>query len=155
MQKVNDVVLTGTYVTEQITNSFTKQSIRFASKDRDGNWKDGDFEIYIKPDLTQQSGIQPGDLIKAKGFIVFNFFTKQDGTQMTFPKMIATEILEVEKADGQPATQPTQPQAMMNTGNTMTPPQPGNAPQAPQPQMQDPNQAFGAPPVPPMPQPAA
>ena len=74
MQKENNVVMTGVYVTEAITNTFTKQSIRFASKDRDGQWKDGDFESYIKPDLVQQSGIQPGDTIKVKGFLVFKLY---------------------------------------------------------------------------------
>ncbi len=158
MQKENSVTLTGVFTLEQITSSFQKQSIVFGSKDRDGNWKDGNFELYVKPDLVQQSGITAGDVIKAKGFMVFSFFTKQDGTQMSFPKLIVTEVLEVEKAGTQPGVaqaQPTQPQAMMNTGNTMQPPMPGQAPtMPPQPQQVAPQpQAAEAfpPPMPPQP----
>ncbi len=154
MQRENNVVMTGTYKTEQITPTFEKQAIVFASKNRDGQWQDGEFESYIKPDLIQQSGLQSGDLVKVGGFLVFNFFTKQDGTTMTFPKMIVTEIKEIEKqGGGQQAAQPTQPQAMMNTGVPGVPPAPGAAPTAPaqpQPQMEA-AQAFGAPPVPPVP----
>jgi hypothetical protein len=146
MNKTNEVILTGTYRTEQVTPTFEKQVLTFASKDRDGQWKDGDFELYVKPELAQQSGITPGDQIKVKGFMVFNFFTKQDGTQMAFPKMIATEIQEVEKAGAaaapqQPAPiQPTQP-----TGYAQgVPPMPGAAPAAPQ-------AAPGIPPMPPAP----
>ena len=153
MQKENSIVITGTYKVEQVTPSFAKQVITFASKDRDGNWRDGDMEIYIKPDIVQQSGIQPGDLVKVKGFLVFNFFQKQDGTTMTFPKVIATEILEKESQQTnaqqpQPGVQPTQPTTMAPG----VPPTPGGAPTAP-----DAAQAFGAPnvpgvpPVPPVP----
>lgn len=145
MNKVNEVVLTGTYKTVQVSPTFEKQVLTFASKDRDGQWKDGDFEMYVKPDLAQQSGIVPGDQIKVKGFMVFNFFTKQDGTEMAFPKLIATEIQEVEKAgigtQQQAAPiQPTQP-----TGYAQgVPPMPGAAPTAPQ-------AAPGMPPMPPAP----
>ncbi len=136
MQKTNDVTLTGVFTLTQITDTFQKQSVVFGSKDRDGNWKDGDFEIYVKPDLIQQNAIANGDTVKLKGFMVFSFFTKQDGTQMSFPKLIATDVLEVEKAGIQPAgAQPTQPQAMMNTGVPVQPPMPGAAPtMPPQPQ---------------------
>jgi hypothetical protein len=158
MQKTNEITLTGTFKTEQVTPTFTKQLISFASKDRDGNWKDGDFEIYVKPDLVTQSGIQNGDLVKLKGFMVFNFFTKTDGTQMTFPKMIVGEVLEreVQQAGAQqPQTavaQPTQPTTMAPT----MPPMPGAAPQAPQaPQAPAMPQMGGVPPVPPAPVPPA
>jgi len=154
MQKTNEVTLTGTYKTVQVTPTFEKQVLSFDSKDKDGTWKAGDFEMYLKPDLAAQTGVAAGDTIKVKGFLVFNFFTKQDGTQMSFPKMIATEVLEVEKAGtvqaGQPqaAAQPAQPAGYA----AATPPQPGQAPQAPQaPGMAAPAQAFAAPPVPPMP----
>lgn len=159
MNKENSVTLTGTYRTEQVTPTFEKTILTFASKDRDGQWKDGDFEMYLKPELAQQSGIVAGDTIKIKGFLVFNFFTKQDGTQMTFPKLIATEVLEVEKAgaanfqgaQAQPAAaQPTQPQGYAGG----VPPMPGAAPTAPGvmpgQQMAAPMAAPGMP-VPPMP----
>ncbi len=158
MQRENSTVMTGTFKTDQITATFEKQSIVFASKNRDGNWQDGDFECYIKPDLIQQSGLQNGDLIKASGFLVFNFFTKQDGTVMTFPKFIVNEVKELEKAGAGQQAQAA-PQPAMNTGAPMTPPQPGGAPMAPPtpgvvPPMpgvpQQAEQAFGAP-VPPAP----
>ncbi len=166
MQKENNVTLTGVFTLTQITSSFEKQSIVFASKDRDGAWKNGDFEIYCKPDLLQQSGLAAGDEAKLKGFMVFSFFTKADGTQMSFPKLIVTEVVEVEKAGAvagvQPQVQPTQPQAMMQPGTPMQPPVPGGAPMAPpQPQAVPqpvPQAADAFPPVvPPMapPQPAA
>ncbi len=132
MQKTNDVTLTGVFTLTQITATFQKQSIVFASKDRDGAYKNGDFEIYCKPDLLQQSGLASGDEAKLKGFMVFSFFTKADGTQMSFPKLIVTEVVEVEKAGTQPQTaQPTQPQAMMQPGVPTQPPVPGAAPTAP------------------------
>ena len=144
MQKENSIVLTGTYKEEQVTPTFKKQVLTFASKDRDGNWKDGDFECYIKPELVQSSGIQPGDTMKIAGFMVFNFFTKSDGTTLTFPKMIVTEVREREAAGaGQyqqtQMVQPTQP-----TGYAQgVPPTPGGAPAAPQ--------VGGMPPMPPAP----
>lgn len=141
MQKTNEVTLTGAFTLTQITDTFQKQSIVFASKDREGVWKDGDFECYIKPDVLLQHGVVHGDTVKAKGFMVFSFFTKADGTQMSFPKLIVQEILEVEKAGAQPQqgyaqpqaqpAQPTQPQAMLNTGAPVQPPMPGGAPTAP------------------------
>ena len=75
MTKENSVVLTGIYRTEQVTPTFEKTVLTFASKDRDGTWKDGDFEIYIKPELIQQFALVAGDNVKLKGFLVFNFFT--------------------------------------------------------------------------------
>ncbi len=150
MNKENSVVLTGTYKTEQVTATFEKTMISFASKDKEGQWKDGNFEMYLKPELAQQSGIALGDTIKVKGFLVFNFFTKQDGTQMSFPKLIATEVLEVEKAGAAGnnyAAAPQQPQAQPQG---YAAPAPGAAPQAPG-MIPDPSQGFGAPPVPPMP----
>ncbi len=136
MQKTNDVTLTGVFTLTQITATFEKQSLVFASKDREGAWKNGDFEIYCKPDLLQQSGLASGDEAKLKGFMVFSFFTKADGTQMSFPKLIVTEVMEVEKAGAvagaQPQmAQPTQPQAMMQPGVPTQPPVPGAAPMAP------------------------
>jgi hypothetical protein len=163
MQKENSVVLTGTYTTTQITATFEKQVIRFASKARDGSWKDGELEIYIKPELVQQTGIQNGDTIKLAGFMVFNFMTKRDGTEFSFPKVIVTEIREIEKPGAQ--QQAAQPQQEMTPPNPNqmspgVPPMPGTAPTAPQapttPQVAAPdaNQAFaggGVPPVPPVP----
>ncbi len=139
MQKTNEVTLTGAFTLTNITDTFQKQEIVFGSKDREGQWKDGGFEIYMKPDLQQQSGVVAGDTVKVKGFLVFSFFTKSDGTQMSFPKMIVQEVLEVEKAGAQQGyaqpqaqpVQPTQPTAMLNTGAPVQPPQPGMAPTAP------------------------
>jgi hypothetical protein len=150
MQNTNEVILTGTFRTEQVTPTFEKQILTFASKNREQQWEDGDLDIYIKPEVIQQSGVNSGDKIKAKGFMVFSFFTKQDGTKMTFPKMIVTEIQEIEKAgagdqqsfQNQAAPiQPTQP-----TGYAAgVPPVPGQAPTAPvAPQ-------GGVPPMPPAP----
>ena len=141
MQKENTLVLTGIYKEEQVTPTFSKQVLEFDSKDRDGNWKPGTFEIYINQDLIQSSGIQTGDTVKLSGFMVFSFYTKADGTTMTFPKMIVTEVREREAAGAgqQPAPQPTQP-----TGYAQgVPPTPGAAPTAPQ--------MGGVPPVPPAP----
>jgi len=152
MQKENSVVLTGTFKVEQVTPTFSKQVITFASKDRDGQWREGDFETYIKPDLVASSGIQPGDTVKVKGFLVFNFFNKQDGTTMSFPKLIVSEVLEREQAGQaagqQPAAAPVQP-TQPTTMAPGVPPVPGAAPTAPAPQQAA--QAFGAPPVPPAP----
>ncbi len=137
MQKTNEVILTGAFTLTQITDTFQKQEIVFGSKDREGQWKDGGFECYIKPDLLQQQGIVSGDTVKVKGFMVFSFFTKADGTQMSFPKIIVQEILELEKAGAQAAqpqagyAQPTQPAAMLNTGAPVQLPVPGGAPTAP------------------------
>ncbi len=162
MTRENNVTLTGVFTLTQITSTFEKQSLVFASKDRDGAFKNGDFEIYCKPDLMQQSGLAAGDEAKLKGFMVFSFFTKADGTQMSFPKLIVTEVLEVEKAGAVAGVQPTQPQAMMQPGTPMQPPVPGGAPMAPpQPQAVPqpiPQATEAFPPVaPPMapPQPAA
>ncbi len=138
MNKVNEVTLTGAFTLTNITDTFQKQEIVFGSKDREGQWKDGGFECYIKPDLIAQAGVAAGDTVKVKGFMVFSFFTKADGTQMSFPKIIVQEVLEVEKAGQQQAyaqpaqAQPTQPTAMLNTGAPVQPPQPGMAPTAPQ-----------------------
>ncbi len=155
MQKTNDVVLTGVFTKTMVTSTFEKQSITFASKDRDGNWKNGDFEIYVKPDLAQQSGIDAGDEVKLKGFIVFSFFTKSDGTQMSFPKMIVTEVQEVVKAGtvAGATAQPTQPQAMVQPGAPIQPPVPGGAPTMPPQPMAQPAQpaANAFPPMPPQP----
>jgi len=106
MNKVNEVTLTGTFKTEQVTAKFAKQLITFASKNRDQQWEDGDFEVYIKPDLVQQSGIVSGDTARLKGFMVFSFFTKADGTKMSFPKLVVTEVQEIEKAGAAGAQQP-------------------------------------------------
>ena len=142
MNKVNEVTLTGTFKTEQVTAKFAKQMITFASKNREQQWEDGDFEVYIKPDLVQQSGIVSGDTARLKGFMVFSFFTKADGTKMSFPKLVVTEVQEIEKA-GAAGAQPQQPQGY-------TQPAPGMAPSAPG--MQDPNAgAFAAPQAPGMP----
>ncbi len=156
MTKENNVTLTGVFTLTQITDTFQKQSVVFASKDRDGAWKDGDFEIYCKPDLMQQSGLQSGDTVKLKGFMVFSFFTKQDGTQMSFPKLIVTEVAEVEKAGVQPQAgiTPTQPASMVQPGVPVQPPVPGMAPMAPQPQagvQPVPQAAAFPPPMPPQP----
>ncbi len=132
MTKENNIVLTGVFTKTMVTNTFEKQEIVFASKDRDGQWRDGGFELYIKPDLLQQTAVQAGDTIKVKGFLVFSFFTKADGTQMSFPKMIVTEVLEVEKA-GAAGAQPTQPQTMVPQPQSMQPPVPGTAPTMPPP----------------------
>jgi len=158
MQKENSVTLTGVFKTEQVTPTFAKQVLAFSSKDRDNQWKEGNFEIYIKPDLVQQSGIQPGDNVKIKGFMVFNFFTKQDGTQMSFPKLIVSEVVEREVGQGaqaQAGAQPGQPQIQPTQPTTLAasvPPVPGQAPSAPVAPAQ-PQAAQPTPPVPPMPQP--
>jgi len=146
MQKENSIVLTGIYNEEQVTPTFKKQVLTFASKDRDGNWKDGNFECYIKPDLVQQSGIQPGETVKVAGFMVFNFFTKSDGSTMEFPKMIVTEVREREAVGGQqPQVAPVQPTQPTGYAQSV-PPAPGAAPTAPVAP-----QVGGVPPVPPMP----
>jgi len=150
MNKVNEVILTGIYRTVQATPTFEKQVLVFASKDRDGQWKDGELEMYLKPDLIQQFGVTVGDQIKIKGFMVFNFFTKQDGTQMSFPKIIATEIQEIEKAGAgsQPAAQPAPVQPTQPAGYAQgVPPVPGSAPAAPAAPVA-PQQGMPVPPVP-------
>jgi hypothetical protein len=153
MTKQNEVILTGIYTTRQITDSFVGQMLAFDSKKKDGSWGTGYLDIYIKDELLTQYGIAPGDTIKIKGFVVFNFFAKADGSEMTFPKIIVNEILEIEKAgtaqvQTQTQTQPqTQPQPQdPNAYSQNTPPVPGSAPQAP-----NAAQAFDAPPVPPVP----
>jgi hypothetical protein len=146
MQNTNEIILTGTYKTEQVTPTFEKQVLTFASKNREQQWEDGDFDIYIKPEIVQQSGVTPGDKIKAKGFTVFNFATKANGDRMTFPKMIVTEIQEIEKAGAGASVQPTPAQPTQPVGYAANvPPVPGAAPTAPTaPQ-------AGVPPVPPVP----
>ena len=139
MQNGNDVVLTGIIVEEVISSTFTKTAIAFNGKDKDGTWKQGTLESWIKPELMTNSGAQVGDTIRAKGFLTFNFWNDK-----SFPKFIVTEIQEVEKAQAgaqpQVAVQPTQPQGYA----AGQPPVPGAAPQAPQPAAQ----AFAAPQVP-------
>jgi single-stranded DNA-binding protein len=146
MDNKNEVVLTGTYRTIKVSETFEKQVISFNSKDREGQWKTGDFEAYVKPDVIQQSGVQVGDQVRVKGFLVFNFYNKPDGTQMSFPKLIVNEIQEVEKAgqaqgqaQGAAFAQPTQPAGYAAT----TPPVPGAAPTAPM--APQPGQAPGMP----------
>lgn len=157
MDNKNEVVLTGTYKTVLVgANNFEKQVLAFNSKDKEGQWKEGEFETYIKPDLAAQSGIAAGDQVRVKGFLVFNFFTKQDGTQMSFPKLIVTEVQEVEKAQagaqagGYTAPQPTQPAGYAGG----IPPAPGGAPMAPPAAAgyAQPGVVPGMP-IPPMPQP--
>jgi len=148
MQKTNEVILTGTFKTEAVSPTFSKQVIAFDSKTREGTWQEGQFEIYIKPDLVTSSGIQEGDTVKIKGFMVFNFWGEP---QKSFAKMIVNEVLEKEApgADGQPAqpTQPTQPAGIAQ------PPHPGMAPQPGIPVPPQPGVAPAAPgiPVPPTP----
>ena len=159
MVKENKITLTGTYKVKN-NNGYENQYIVFDSKDRQGNWRPGEFEIYIKPDIIQQKGVQPGDTIKAVGFLVFNFFDRQDGTTMYFPRAIITDIPEIEKAaDGygtqQQAQQPQQqiPQPEQPNGFAQTvPPTPGGAPAAPSaPQQAAANFNGAVPPVPPVP----
>jgi hypothetical protein len=167
MTKENSVVVTGVFTTRQITDSFVGQMLAFDSKRKDGSWGTGHLDIYIKDDLLNQYGIAPGDTIKVKGFIVFNFFTRNDGTETTFPKIIVTDILEVEKAgtvpnqygsqpqQAQPQAQPqmqTQPQPQApNTYAAGVPPVPGSAPTAPAVDAAPAFETPGAPPVPPIP----
>jgi len=115
MQNQNEITISGTFVTEQVTATFTKQILKIPTKNREGQQVEGDLDIYIKPELIQQWGIQDGAKVKLKGWIAFNFAPNG----RSFPKVLATEIKEVEAA-GQPAAQP-QPQAQ---------------PQVQQPQMQ-------------------
>lgn len=123
MNKVNEVTLTGIITEQKISETFTKQAISFDSKDKDGTWKQGSLESYIKPEILTNSGAQVGDTVRAKGFIVFNFWNDK-----SFPKFIVNEIQEVEKAQAgaQAYAQPAQPQ-----GYAQTAPQPGAAPTAP------------------------
>ena len=120
MDRINDVTVTGIYRTEQVSPTFTKQILEMNSKDRDGQWKPAQLDIYIKDDLKAASGIQEGMEAKLKGWIAFNFATGG----RSFPKIIVTEVIEVAQPQYQNQAAAQAPQAGI-------PPVPGAAPMAP------------------------
>ncbi len=120
MERINDVTVTGIYRTEQVSATFTKQILEINSKDRDGQWKPAQLDIYIKDDLKASSAIQEGMEAKLKGWIAFNFATGG----RSFPKVIVTEVLEVAQPQYQNNQAAQSPQAGI-------PPVPGAAPHAP------------------------
>jgi len=91
MEKINQVNLSGIYKTEAVTPTFTKQILEMNSKDRDGQWRPAQLDIYIKDDIKQAAGLQEGAEIRFKGWIAFNFASGG----RAFPKVIVTEIEEV------------------------------------------------------------
>lgn len=120
MERVNEVTVTGIYKTEQVSATFTKQILEINSKDRDGQWRPAQLDIYIKDDLKASSGIQEGMEAKLKGWIAFNFATGG----RSFPKVVVTDVLE--------AAQPQyQNQAAQTAQPVGIPPVPGAAPTAP------------------------
>lgn len=121
MARINEVSITGIFRTEQVSPTFTKQILEVNSKDRDGQWRPAQLDIYIKDDLKASSGIQEGLEMTIKGWIAFNFASGG----RSFPKVIVTEISNV----GQPQFQN---QAAPTTQNAAgIPPVPGAAPVAP------------------------
>jgi len=137
MQNQNEITISGTFVTEQVTATFTKQILKIPTKNREGQQVEGDLDIYIKPELVQQWGIQDGSKVKLKGWIAFNFAPNG----RSFPKVLATEIKEVEAAQPQPQPQVQQPAMQAVQQPAMS------APQAPgvQPPAMSAPQAMGAP----------
>ena len=152
MTMTNEVVVTGYFNTEAVTATFTKQILKVSTKNREGQQAWGELDIYIKPDLISQYNITNGALIKIKGFIVFNFAPNGK----TFPKVLVTEIKEIEypgqgaQGGGQPAqvaapaTQPQmqapQPQAPAQPAAPTMPTPPGMEPAPAAPQAQAPVQ---------------
>lgn len=122
MEKQNEVILTGIFKTEAVTPTFTKQFLEINSKDRDGQWKAAQMDIYIKDDVRAAKGLQEGMEAKIKGWIAFNFATGG----RSFPKVVVTEIVEC----AQPTFQGQQAQAGQ-PAMAGVPPMPGAAPQAP------------------------
>lgn len=106
MDNVNNVTIVGIYREIKVTETFTKQALEWNAKDRTGTWKPGTFDIYLKEDLKISKNIKVGSKMKISGWLTFNFFTKQDGSQMTFPKLIVSEVLEVEEGNQTVATAP-------------------------------------------------
>ena len=100
----NEVKIAGVLGQQQVTPTFTKQVLIIRAKDtKDQQWKNAEIEIYIKPDLIQQSGAAVGDTILLNGWLAFNFWNDR-----SFPRIVATEIQVLEKANAN-ASQP-QPQ---------------------------------------------
>jgi len=91
-KKVNEIKLTGVLSEQQVTPTFKKQVLLIDSKDmKDNQWKQGSFEVYIKQDIMQQSGINIGDTVVITGWLTFNFWNGN-----SFPKVIVTEVARFE-----------------------------------------------------------
>jgi len=125
-QNLNEVKLTGTLGTQQITPTFSKQVIYINAKDtKDNQWKQAEMEIYIKPEL--KNGAIDGDKVNITGWLAFNFWNGR-----SFPRIVVTAVEVVEK--GQGAAAAGQP-AQAGQAQAMQPSNPAfNAPQTPQPQ---------------------
>jgi len=108
----NEVKIAGVLGQQQVTPTFTKQVLIIRAKDtKDQQWKNAEIEIYIKPDLIQQTGAAVGDTILVNGWLAFNFWNER-----SFPRIVATEIQILEKAG-------TQQQSQNNQNNQFNQPQ--------------------------------
>jgi hypothetical protein len=129
-QNLNEVKLTGTLGTQQITPTFSKQVLYINAKDtKDNQWKQAEMEIYIKPEL--KNGAIDGDKINITGWLAFNFWNDR-----SFPRIVVTSVEVIEKGQGASvqttqSTQPTNP--AFNAPQSPQTAQPTNP--APQPQM--------------------
>ena len=102
---VNEVKIQGIFDLKQITLTFQKQILLIKAKDtRDQQWKNAELEIYIKPDLITQNQINTGDTIIVEGWIAFNF----SPSGMSFPRVVATNVIKVQSAQQNQASQQTQ-----------------------------------------------
>lgn len=127
MERKNELVITGTYRTSEVTPTFTKTYLEISAKDREGNWRPGEIDVWIKDELKDSSGLKEGMDVKMKGWLTFNF----SPAGKSFPKIICSEIIECEEN-------------RFNAGQGSTPQMP--TPQAPQPNIpsinQFPNQGY-------------
>jgi hypothetical protein len=145
LKKTNEVKIAGVFSQQQITPTFSKQVILINAKDtRDNQWKTADMEIYIKPDLLAQAGVGIGDTILLTGWLAFNFWNGR-----SFPRIVATSVQLIEKAQGGQQAQPTAGNVQDQQFNS--PQQVPQAPQTPQtPGVQAPG--MGGPQAPSIPQ---
>ena len=110
----NIIRIAGVFGLQQISDKFTKQVLYIRAKDtKDNQWKNAEIEIYIKPDLIHQYGVNEDDTILIDGWLAFNFWNDR-----SFPRLVVNDLRVLEKAGAQPqqaqagqtTAQPTNPQ---------------------------------------------
>jgi len=115
LKRTNEVKIAGRLDQQQVTATFSKQVLKINAKDtKDNQWKEAEIEVYIKPDLTAQTGAAIGDTILLEGWLAFNFWNGR-----SFPRIVATSVQVLEKAGAQqqPQTQQQFNQPQMVAAN--------------------------------------
>lgn len=96
-KRTNEVKIAGVISEQQVTPTFKKQVLKIRAKDtKDNQWKDAEIEIYIKPELYQQTGAAIGDTVLIEGWLAFNFWNGR-----SFPRIVVTSLQVLEKAQSQ------------------------------------------------------